>query len=65
MMQNNFSCNIKLSTLLTIIFIVLKLCNLITWSWWWVISPILIKIGLWVLVFLLLAIVKFLNNLIH
>lgn len=58
MMQNNFSCNIKLSTLLTIIFIVLKLCNLITWSWWWVISPILIKIGLWVLAVLFLAIAK-------
>lgn len=27
-------------TLLTIAFIVLKLTNVINWSWWWVLSPI-------------------------
>ena len=27
-------------TLLTIAFIVLKLCNVIAWSWWWVFSPL-------------------------
>lgn len=26
--------------LLTIAFIILKLCNVIQWSWWWVLSPI-------------------------
>lgn len=26
--------------LLTIVFIVLKLCGVITWSWWWVLCPI-------------------------
>ena len=30
--------------LLTIAFIVLKLCNVITWSWFWVLSPILISL---------------------
>ena len=25
---------------LTIIFIVLKLCDVISWSWWWVTSPL-------------------------
>lgn len=25
---------------LTILFIALKLLNVITWSWWWVLSPI-------------------------
>lgn len=33
-------------TLLTIAFIVLKLCNVITWSWWWVLSPIWIPIAI-------------------
>ena len=28
------------TTLLTVVFIVLKLCNVITWSWWWVLAPI-------------------------
>ncbi len=25
---------------LTIVFVVLKLCIVIDWSWWWVLSPI-------------------------
>ena len=31
--------------LLTIAFIVLKLCAVIDWSWWWVLSPKLIPLG--------------------
>lgn len=34
------------TTLLTIIFLVLKLCNVIGWSWIWVVSPIWITFGL-------------------
>ena len=30
--------------LLTICFIVLKLCGVITWSWFWVLSPIIFYI---------------------
>lgn len=44
----------SLPTLLTIIFVVLKLCNVIAWSWWWVFSPIFILIGIIILVFLML-----------
>ena len=29
---------------LTTIFIVLKLCNLIDWSWIWVLSPLLLSL---------------------
>lgn len=36
--------------LLTIVFITLKLTNFIQWSWWWVLSPALIGIGLWIVV---------------
>lgn len=32
--------------LLTITFIILKLTNVITWSWWWVLSPIWIPISI-------------------
>ena len=31
--------------LLTIVFIVLKLIGIISWSWWWVLSPIWISAG--------------------
>jgi predicted tellurium resistance membrane protein TerC len=32
--------------LLTILFIGLKLTNHITWSWWWVLSPVWISFAL-------------------
>lgn len=34
------------TTLLTIVFITLKLCNVINWSWIWILSPIWITFGL-------------------
>lgn len=34
------------SGLLTIAFIVLKLCGVINWSWWLVLLPLIITIGL-------------------
>ena len=41
-----------LSTVLFLIFLVLKLCNVIDWSWWWVTSPLWISSGLIVLLFI-------------
>jgi len=35
---------------LFLVFLVLKLCNVITWSWWWVTSP------LWVCGFIIFVI---------
>lgn len=32
--------------LLAIVFITLKLCNVITWSWWWVLSPLWIPFAI-------------------
>lgn len=32
--------------ILTIAFVVLKLCHIISWSWWWVLSPLLIPLGI-------------------
>ena len=37
-------------TVLFLIFLVLKLCNVITWSWWWVTSPLWISAILYVLI---------------
>ena len=39
--------------LLTLVFIVLKLCKVIDWSWWWVLSPIWIGIVLVILIFII------------
>ena len=38
-------------TLLTVLFIALKLCGIIDWSWWWVLSPIPITLGILLSVF--------------
>lgn len=35
---------------LTIVFIVLKILGYITWSWWWVLSPIWIPFALVIVV---------------
>ena len=40
-------------SLLTIAFIVLKLCGVISWSWFWVLSPIIFAIGLVILLIIL------------
>ena len=47
-MINDTQCGMGL----TLIFIVLKLCKVITWSWWWVLSPIWISWGLTLVLFL-------------
>lgn len=41
--------------LLTIVFITLKLTHVVTWSWWWVLSPIWIPL---VLMLVILGIVE-------
>ena len=37
-------------SLLTIAFVILKLCKVIDWSWWWVLSPLWISFGLFLLI---------------
>ena len=44
--KSTASGGIGFTGLLTIAFIVLKLCKVIEWSWWWVLSPLWISIGL-------------------
>lgn len=57
--SNAASGGIGFTGLLTIAFIVLKLCNVINWSWWWVLSPLWIGFGLLVLFVLAFVIAIF------
>lgn len=41
--------------LLTIAFVILKLCKVIDWSWWWVFSPIWIPLAIIVVLGILIA----------
>lgn len=43
--------------LLTIVFIVLKLCNVINWSWLWVLAPIWISAAIYILIFVIAVII--------
>ena len=51
------SNGIGFTGLLTIVFIILKLCGIITWSWWWVLSPLWISAILWVIVVVIVLLV--------
>ena len=44
--------------ILTLIFITLKLTGVITWSWWWVLSPIWIGWSLIIIIILVYFIFK-------
>ena len=48
--------------LLTILFIALKLLDKIDWSWFWVLSPIWISMGLVILVLLIILILMIIFN---
>lgn len=39
---------------LTILFVILKLTNIIEWSWWWILSPLWIPYSILFLVMLLI-----------
>ena len=46
---------ITLSGLVFIVFLVLKLCNIINWSWWWVTAPLWISVALAVAIFVIVV----------
>jgi membrane protein YdbS with pleckstrin-like domain len=62
-MENNnsnrsVSGGIGFSGLLTIVFIVLKLCNVIDWSWLWVLAPLWISFALGIIILIVVVILQ-------
>ena len=55
---------ITLSGLTFIVFLVLKLCNVIDWSWWWVTAPLWIPFAIGVVILLIIVIVALIGTLI-
>ena len=58
--SSSSSGGISFTGALTILFIGLKLGNVINWSWWWVLSPIWISLLIvitFLIIFLLFAII--------
>lgn len=63
--NNNSSAasgGIGFTGLLTVAFIVLKLCNVITWSWFWVLSPLIFSVGLVLLILLVIALLAIIEG---
>lgn len=42
--------------LLQVVFIVLKLCKVINWSWWWVLSPLILSASISIIILIIFAI---------
>ena len=57
MSNESSSSGVGFLGLLTLLFIALKLCNIIDWSWWWVLSP------LWIPFALVIVLIMFLKAL--
>ena len=51
--MDNTGKGIGLGTLLFVVFLVLKLCNVIDWSWWWVTAPIWIPVAFCLLIIII------------
>lgn len=54
--NNSKRGGISFCGLLTIVFIVLKLCKVINWSWIWVLCPLWISFA-WFIVLIILAVI--------
>jgi hypothetical protein len=59
MKQNDVKVNVQAGApplfLLFLLFLALKLCNVIDWSWWWVTSPLWIPFAIVIFFFMLIA----------
>lgn len=53
MNDKHASDGIGFTDLLTVAFIVLNLCGVIAWSWWWVLSPLWISAIGWVILLMI------------
>lgn len=51
------STGVSFSTILTILFVALKLLGVIDWSWWLVLLPTIISVGLTALVWLVIGLI--------
>jgi len=60
--SSSSSSGIGFFGLLTVCFIVLKLCNVIDWHWKWVLAPIWIPFSIGVIILLIVLIVSNLRS---
>lgn len=61
-MKDNNIKGLGFSEVLFLIFLTLKLCKIINWSWLWIFSPLWISIGFWLLIYIICKIIYLLNR---
>ena len=54
----NLKVELPILSLLGVAFVVLKLCGVIDWSWWWVTAPFWVPVALLLIIALLWIIVR-------
>ena len=52
----------SISTILLVVFIVLKLCKVIDWSWWWILSPLWIPIAIVISILIIIGLFQAFNK---
>lgn len=52
------SASASFCDILLIVFIVLKLCHVINWSWWWVLAPFWIPVLLAIIAIIIIGIIE-------
>lgn len=60
--NNKTGGGIGFAGLLTIAFVVLKLCKVINWSWVWVLSPLWISASIVIIILVIAGIMIWKNN---
>lgn len=60
--ENTSSTGIGFLGLLAIVFIVLKLCKVIDWSWWYVTMPLWGELAIVIIVFIFIFIYKLIKD---
>lgn len=58
-MSKSSNSGYGIGSLLVIIFMVLKLCGVIDWSWWWVLAPVWIPASIMLLCVVFLLLLKY------
>ena len=57
-MKGSTTGSTSTATIVQITFVILKLCKVIDWSWWWVLSPTWIMAGILVILFIILYVLR-------
>lgn len=61
-MDLKIGCSSGFFCILFFIFLVLKLCGVITWSWWWIFAPLWIPLALVLFFMLIFLIIYLISN---